>query len=126
MQEQKKRKGFFMYLMIDNYDSFVYNLARYLEEVGEKVEFSAKRQNHSEKNRIHSGSRQSGRDHSLSWTEKPCRLWELQRNPAENGGKSSDLGCVSGTSDYRPCFRGLRKEGNTSYAWKGNIDYHRR
>ena len=27
-----------MYLMIDNYDSFVYNLARYLEELGEKVE----------------------------------------------------------------------------------------
>lgn len=27
-----------MYLMIDNYDSFVYNLARYLEEAGEKVE----------------------------------------------------------------------------------------
>lgn len=26
-----------MYLMIDNYDSFVYNLARYLEELGEKV-----------------------------------------------------------------------------------------
>ncbi|MGN0334597.1 MAG: anthranilate synthase component II [Lachnospiraceae bacterium] len=27
-----------MYLIIDNYDSFVYNLARYLEELGEKVE----------------------------------------------------------------------------------------
>ena len=26
-----------MYLMIDNYDSFVYNLERYLEELGEKV-----------------------------------------------------------------------------------------
>ena len=26
-----------MYLMIDNYDSFVYNLACYLEECGEKV-----------------------------------------------------------------------------------------
>lgn len=26
-----------MYLMIDNYDSFVYNLARYLEELGETV-----------------------------------------------------------------------------------------
>ena len=26
-----------MYLMIDNYDSFVYNLARYREELGEKV-----------------------------------------------------------------------------------------
>lgn len=26
-----------MYLMIDNYDSFVYNLARYLEELGEEV-----------------------------------------------------------------------------------------
>lgn len=26
-----------MYLMIDNYDSFVYNLARYLEELGEQV-----------------------------------------------------------------------------------------
>lgn len=27
-----------MYLMIDNYDSFVFNLARYLEELGEQVE----------------------------------------------------------------------------------------
>lgn len=27
-----------MYLMVDNYDSFVYNLARYLEELGEEVE----------------------------------------------------------------------------------------
>lgn len=27
-----------MYLMIDNYDSFVYNLARYMEELGEHVE----------------------------------------------------------------------------------------
>lgn len=27
-----------MYLMIDNYDSFVYNLARYLEELGEEIE----------------------------------------------------------------------------------------
>ena len=27
-----------MYLMIDNYDSFVYNLARYLQELGEQVE----------------------------------------------------------------------------------------
>ena len=27
-----------MYLMIDNYDSFVYNLARYLEELGEHLE----------------------------------------------------------------------------------------
>ncbi|MDO4522434.1 MAG: aminodeoxychorismate/anthranilate synthase component II [Eubacteriales bacterium] len=27
-----------MYLMIDNYDSFVYNLARYFEELGEQVE----------------------------------------------------------------------------------------
>lgn len=27
-----------MYLMIDNYDSFVYNLARYLEELGKEVE----------------------------------------------------------------------------------------
>lgn len=27
-----------MYLMVDNYDSFVYNLARYLEELGERVE----------------------------------------------------------------------------------------
>lgn len=27
-----------MYLMIDNYDSFVYNLTRYLEEMGEHVE----------------------------------------------------------------------------------------
>ncbi|MDO4323143.1 MAG: aminodeoxychorismate/anthranilate synthase component II [Lachnospiraceae bacterium] len=27
-----------MYLMIDNYDSFVYNLARYMEELGERVE----------------------------------------------------------------------------------------
>lgn len=26
-----------MYLMIDNYDSFVYNLARYLQELGEQV-----------------------------------------------------------------------------------------
>ena len=27
-----------MYLMIDNYDSFVYNLVCYMEELGEKVE----------------------------------------------------------------------------------------
>lgn len=27
-----------MYLMVDNYDSFVYNLARYMEELGESVE----------------------------------------------------------------------------------------
>ena len=27
-----------MLLMIDNYDSFVYNLVRYIEEIGEKVE----------------------------------------------------------------------------------------
>lgn len=27
-----------MFLMIDNYDSFVYNLARYMEELGEQVE----------------------------------------------------------------------------------------
>ena len=27
-----------MYLMVDNYDSFVYNLACYLEECGEQVE----------------------------------------------------------------------------------------
>lgn len=27
-----------MYLMIDNYDSFVYNLARYMEELGERIE----------------------------------------------------------------------------------------
>ena len=27
-----------MYLMVDNYDSFVYNLACYLEELGEEVE----------------------------------------------------------------------------------------
>lgn len=27
-----------MYLMVDNYDSFVYNLARYMEELGEHVE----------------------------------------------------------------------------------------
>lgn len=27
-----------MYLMVDNYDSFVYNLARYLEELGKTVE----------------------------------------------------------------------------------------
>lgn len=27
-----------MYLMVDNYDSFVYNLACYLEECGERVE----------------------------------------------------------------------------------------
>lgn len=27
-----------MYLMVDNYDSFVYNLARYMEELGERVE----------------------------------------------------------------------------------------
>ena len=26
-----------MYLMIDNYDSFVYNLAKYFEELGETV-----------------------------------------------------------------------------------------
>lgn len=26
-----------MFLMIDNYDSFVYNLVRYLEEIGEQV-----------------------------------------------------------------------------------------
>ena len=26
-----------MYLMIDNYDSFVYNLAKYMEELGETV-----------------------------------------------------------------------------------------
>ena len=27
-----------MYLMVDNYDSFVYNLACYLQECGEQVE----------------------------------------------------------------------------------------
>lgn len=27
-----------MYLMVDNYDSFVYNLARYMEELGKKIE----------------------------------------------------------------------------------------
>ena len=27
-----------MYLMVDNYDSFVYNLTCYLEECGEQVE----------------------------------------------------------------------------------------
>ena len=27
-----------MYLMVDNYDSFVYNLACYMEECGEQVE----------------------------------------------------------------------------------------
>ena len=27
-----------MLLMIDNYDSFVYNLVRYIEEIGENVE----------------------------------------------------------------------------------------
>lgn len=33
----KKRKERDMYLMIDNYDSFVYNLKAYFEELGKEI-----------------------------------------------------------------------------------------
>ena len=39
-----------MYLMIDNYDSFVYNLRAYFEELGKRNHSKKKRQDHNGRN----------------------------------------------------------------------------
>ena len=113
-----------MYLMIDNYDSFVYNLARYLEELGEKVTLVRNDKitaDHIE-SMVYDGSLEG------------IILSPGPKSPADCGNckeilkrmAGSNPGSVPWPSDYWARFWCNCKEREPAHAWKGNSDYHRR
>ena len=102
-----------MYLMVDNYDSFVYNLACYLEECGEQVELVRNDKISAEEiERI----LETGNLEGVVISPGP-------KSPKDCGKvsrKSSGFGDMSGTSDYRICIWSRGGEGRKTHAWKGH------
>ena len=104
-----------MYVMIDNYDSFVYNLAAYFRELGQEIrvirrdriipeELEASASEGQLEGIDFSGSRMSGGGRKASGDR------------AELGGQGSRAGRVSGSPDYRPGVRGGCCPGQTAGA----------
>ena len=90
-----------MYLMIDNYDSFVYNLACYLEECGEKVLLIRNDKiTLAEIERLLADECLEGLIISPG-PKSPKTVEIVKKFWKKTAGKSSCFRCLSGASDYR-------------------------
>ena len=111
-----------MLVMIDNYDSFVYNLAAYFEELNQDIKVIR-----NDKLTIEELESIENLD-GVIISPGPGRpqdggvSLDIVRHFA---GKTSNPGCMLWTSDYRTCLWRSRKKRNRSNARKSNTDsYH--
>ena len=98
-----------MYVMIDNFDSFVYNLKAYFQELGREI--LVKRCDEITLKELEAMNPET----SLG-CEALCRYGK------KISGKDSDPGCLSGPSGYRPLCRRSSGKGSTPHTWKSNRD----
>ena len=90
-----------MYIMIDNFDSFVYNLKAYFQELGREI--LVKRCDE-----ITLKELEAMNPEGIILSPGPKRPW--------------DAGCLSGPSGYRPLRGSSSGKGSTSHARKSNRD----
>ena len=106
-----------MYVMIDNFDSFVYNLKAYFEELGREI--LVKRCDE-----ITLEELEELKPEGIILSPGPKRPWDspLCGNRKQISGKGSDLRSLSGTSGVGTLRRCGGRKGKTSHAWKGDRD----
>ena len=83
-----------MFLMIDNYDSFVYNLKAYFEELGREIMVRRSDQ-------INIEEIEKMQPEGIILSPGPKRPWDavrMCRNSETVSGKDPDFRCLSGTS----------------------------
>ncbi len=111
-----------MLVMIDNYDSFVYNLAAYFEELNQDIKVIR-----NDKLTIEELESIENLDGIIiSPGPGPSTGWRsLFRYRPPFCRKTSNPGCMPWASDYRTCLWRSRKKRNCSNARKSNTDsYH--
>ena len=107
-----------MFLMIDNYDSFVYNLKAYFEELGREIMVRRSDQITYRRNR----RRCSRKESFFAGTETSMGCCAMCRNSETVSGKDPDLRCLSGTSGVGTLLWSCCREREPSNAWKGDRD----
>ena len=105
-----------MYLMIDNYDSFVYNLKAYFEELGREI--LVKRSDEITLDEIEDLKPEGIILSPGPKRPKGCRA--LCRDGAQISEADSYSGSMSWTSGTWILFRRYCGERGTAYAWKGD------
>ena len=107
-----------MFLMIDNYDSFVYNLKAYFEELGREIMVRR-----SDQINIEEIEKMQPEGIILSpGTETSMGCCAMCRNSEMVSGKDHDLRCLSGTSGVGTLLWSCCREREPSNAWKGDRD----
>lgn len=105
-----------MYLMIDNYDSFVYNLKAYFEELGREI--LVKRSDEITLDEIEDLKPRGNHSVARPKAAQGCRA--LCRDGAQISEADSYSGSMSWTSGTWILFRCYCGERGTAYAWKGD------
>lgn len=106
-----------MFLMIDNYDSFVYNLKAYFEELGREIMVRR-----SDQINIEEIEKMQPEGIIFRRTETSMGCCAMCRNSETVSGKDPDLRCLSGTSGVGTLLWSCCRERKPSNAWKGDRD----
>ena len=106
-----------MFLMIDNYDSFVYNLKAYFEELGREIMVRR-----SDQINIEEIEKMQPEGSFFARTETSMGCCAMCRNSETVSGKDPDLRCLSGTSGVGTLLWSCCREREPSNAWKGDRD----
>ena len=107
-----------MYLMIDNYDSFVYNLRAYFEELGKEI--IVKRSD-----RITMEEIEEMQPEGIILSpgpEETLGCGSLCRDSKKISGQDSYSWSLSGTPGSGVLFRGNCRERQASHAWQSYRD----
>ena len=102
-----------MILMIDNYDSFTYNLVQYLGEIGEEVKVVRNDQ-------IGINEIKALEPDHIVISPRPLyaeRGGGFVRNHHRARRQNSHFGSVSWSSKYRPSLRWQDRQSPRCYAW---------